>query len=219
MLSPLRAVATPEVMRLRARIAADLHDEVGAGLSRLAVLSEVVKRQIRDAPDTSARLLDDMAETARGMVDAMSDIVWAIDPQRDDLVSLIARVRQFASAVFDAQGIRWNLQMACDPAQVRLDPDQRRHTYLILKESIHNVLRHAHCRSVSIVLSVIKDTLRIDIRDDGRGFTWPPAATIAPSGGHGLMNLHVRASDLGGHCTIRTAPGAGTRVIVEYPIG
>ena len=100
-----------ELERVRTRIATDLHDDIGASLSRMAILSEVVKRQDEVKSGTSRRMLTEIADSARGLVDAMSDIVWSIDPQRDDLRSVSARIRQFASDVLEARGIKWELKL------------------------------------------------------------------------------------------------------------
>src|SRR5438034_2567278 len=91
-----------ELERVRMRIATDLHDDIGASLSRMAILSEVVKQRTPTEHQESARMLTDIAESARGLVDAMSDIVWSIDPRRDDLRNVVLRVRQFASDVLEA---------------------------------------------------------------------------------------------------------------------
>ncbi|HUQ33652.1 MAG TPA: two-component regulator propeller domain-containing protein, partial [Pyrinomonadaceae bacterium] len=93
-----------ELERVRTRIATDLHDDIGASLSRMAILSEVVKHQTGGNGNESSGLLTEIADSARGLVDSMSDIVWSIDPRRDDLQSVVRRIRQFASDVLEAQG-------------------------------------------------------------------------------------------------------------------
>ena len=136
-----------ELQRVRTRIATDLHDDIGSSLSRMAILSEVVKRQIRRASQESVPLLTEIADTARGLVDGMSDIVWSIDPRRDDLSSLVYRIPQFASDVLEAKGIAWDFHIPSDPGRVKLTPEQRRHIYLIFKEAINNIVRHGSLTS------------------------------------------------------------------------
>ena len=212
-----RMLRLVELERVRTRIAADLHDDMGSALSRLAILSEVIKRQMGSAPIQTLSLLDDMGATARGMVDGMSDIVWSIDPRHDDLASFAARVRQFASVVLEAQGIQWTIEVPAHPERVKLDPQQRRHLFLMCKEAITNVLRHAVCRTVTIAVSVCDQQIVLDIRDDGRGLEIRKAPN-ALNTGHGLENLQVRAAELGGSCGLQSGPERGTHLHIEFPL-
>ena len=91
-----RVVQLLRIERVRTRIASDLHDDIGPSLSRIGILSEVVNRDLSGAHPQSGRLLPEIAESASGLVDAMGDIVWSIDPRKDDLDDLVIRVRQFA---------------------------------------------------------------------------------------------------------------------------
>ena len=123
-----------EIERVRTRIATDLHDDIGAGLSRMAVLSEVVKRQTQADHRESGVMLTDIADSARGLVDSMSDIVWSIDPHKDDLHNVASRIRQCASDVWEAGGIDWEFKASEEIGHIKLPPEQRRHIYLIFKE-------------------------------------------------------------------------------------
>ena len=107
-----RVTRLVELERVRTRIATDLHDDIGSSLSRMAILSEVAKRRMDGDTKESASLLTDIAESARAAVNSMSDIVWAIDPRRDDLSNVIFRVRQFAADLIGAQGITWHFSAA-----------------------------------------------------------------------------------------------------------
>ena len=208
-----------EIERVRTRIATDLHDDIGASLSRMAILSEVVKQQ-NGHHAQSAQLLTDIADSARSLVDSMSDIVWSIDPRRDDLQHVVARVRQYASDVLDAQGIVWQFTAPADLATIKLDPDQRRHLYLILKEAINNIAKHSHCRTATIALQVQGNQLTAEVRDDGSGFALASndTASLPTRGGNGLKNLHVRAHELGGTLQLDSAPGQGTRLLLQVPL-
>lgn len=215
-----RARRLVELERVRTRIAADLHDHIGTGLSQMALLSEVVKQQIGTPSEKVEQLLSDIAKTGRELVEAMSDIVWAIDPRRDDLGNLIARVRQLAGDLFDAQGIRWELQTSEESEGIKLSPDQRRHLYLIFKEAITNIARHADCHSVWLSLTVTDHRLAVEIRDDGRGFVVPTSSEprSPERQGNGLTNMHARAAELGGQLTIESSPEHGTRLTLAVPL-
>ncbi len=209
-----------ELEQVRTRIAADLHDDIGSSLSRMAILSEVVKRQSASMHQEAVHTLSNIAETARGLVDTMSDIVWAIDPARDDLGNLLSRVREFASEMLESKGIRWDFQAPPEPGKIKLTPDQRRHLFLILKEAITNVARHSGCRAASLQIAVQDHALTADIRDDGQGFVAPVAAS-APgeeSRGHGLRTMRTRAAALAGRLEIKSSPGAGTHLSLKIPL-
>lgn len=207
--------------RVRTRIAADLHDDIGSSLSRIAILSEVVKRQPPAGGQESSRLLTEIAETSRQLVDAMSDIVWSIDPRRDDLKNLLARIGQFASGALEAQGIHWKFEVPPDAGLVRLTPEQRRGTFLILKEAITNALKHAGCRTLSLRVAVEGRLVTAEVRDDGCGLPKAAEETGSSSAvrGRGLANMRVRAREIGGNLTITSAAGAGTAVRLEVPHG
>ena len=207
-----------EVERIRTRIAADLHDDIGASLSRISILSEVVKlRTPGDQPETT-RFLSEIADSSRELVDSMAEIVWSIDPRRDDLKHLLARVGQFASGALDAKGIRWTMSLPPDPAKVKLSTEQRRGTFLILKEAINNAVKHSGCHSVNLQVAVSHGLLTAQIRDDGKGMPPdPPSAdTSAARRGRGLVNMYARAREMGGRLEISSGP-AGTQVNLELP--
>ncbi|MBI3951805.1 MAG: ATP-binding protein [Acidobacteria bacterium] len=209
-----------ELERVRTRIATDLHDDIGTGLSQMALLSDVVKRQIRSQPEASEDLLTDIARTGRELVDAMSDIVWAIDPRRDDLRNVVYRVRQLATDVLDIRGIRWELHAPEESEKVKLNPEQRRHVYLIFKEAITNIVRHADCSSVRLSINVSDHRLVAEIRDDGAGFAVPhsPDLFTRTRGGNGLVSMRGRAAELAGQLQIDSTPGCGTHLTLTVPL-
>ena len=206
--------------RTRTRIAADLHDDIGASLSRIALQSELLRRRASIRPEEGDRLLREIGESARSLVDSMSDIVWSIDPRRDDFASVIARLRQFALDLLEPRGIGLEFRTPEGAERVKLGPEPRRHLYLILKEAVNNIARHAECRRASIVLSVDGDRLHAEVRDDGRGFEGQEMqpAGMARRGGHGLENMAYRAGQIGGRLEVRSVPGGGTVLSLTLPI-
>lgn len=209
-----------ELERVRTRIAADLHDDIGAGLSRVAILSEVVKQKVGgNAGLAAAPLLTEIADSARGLLAATREIVWAIDPQRAGLDNLAAQIRQFASDLLEAQAIRWEFRVPAEMDRVKLDPEQRRQLLLIFKEALHNIERHSGCTAASLSIALAHGRLAAEIRDDGRGFV-APAGQSPPTngGGNGLRNMRRRAEQLGGHLDIRSAPGQGTHLQLTIPL-
>ena len=213
-----------KIERVRTRIATDLHDDIGASLSRMAIMSEVVKQQTMgngDNGDQSAGLLTDIADSARGLVDSMGDIVWSIDPRRDNLQSAVRRIRQFASDVLEPKGIDWQLKVPEEVETLKLGADQRRHLFLIFKEGINNIARHGDgTTSVSLSISVEGRQLVGEIRDDGCGFTpqLPDVPRSRETGGNGLPNMQSRAKQMGGSLFIESVPDTGTHLILRAPI-
>jgi len=218
-----------EIERVRTRIATDLHDDIGASLSRMAILIEVVKQEGRQSgylkgPGArSAEMLTEIADSARALVDSMSDIVWSIDPGRDELGQVVTRTRQFAADVLDAQGIEWQFIASAEIEKVKLDPEQRRHLFLIFKEALNNIARHAGAKTVSMSLTINRNQLLAEIADDGCGFTPRSTETVVAvvpksRGGNGLGNMQARAAELNGTLAIDSSPGKGTRLILSLPL-
>lgn len=199
------------IERVRTRIAADLHDELGANLSRIAILAEVADRRAAVHPRLSGPIRD-IGRSARELVDAAADIVWSTDPRRDDLGSVVVRLRRFAADVLEGRSMAWTLEAPPDAGRIRLAPDQRRHLHLIAKEAIHNAAKHSAARHVAISIARASGGLEVTVRDDGRGF---PLAASGARGGNGLANMHARAVEAGGSLAIESRIGHGTTIALR----
>jgi len=208
------------VERVRSQIAADLHDGVGASLSRIAILSEVVRQQANSALPDAIPALTAISDNARAVIDDMSDAVWFIDPRVDSLQQVVTRARAMASELFDGQRIRWTVEAPNDVSRVSLGSEQRRHVYLIIKEALTNVLRHAQATNVVVFITASHGRLRIEVTDDGVGLDGKRRnGSPGPGGGHGLENMQRRASALGGTARIESpAQGRGTHIVVDVPV-
>jgi ligand-binding sensor domain-containing protein/two-component sensor histidine kinase len=202
-----------ELERVRTRIATDLHDDIGSSLTQIAIMSEVARKQSQDSP--AAGPLEHIADLSRGLVDSMSDIVWAINPKRDQLADLAQRMRRFAGVVLDAADLELDFRAPHEWADTALSADVRREVFLIFKEGVNNVVRHAKCRHVSVLVDLSRGQLRVELRDDGRGFQ----AEESDGHGHGLANMRTRAGRLGGKLEIASVPGQGTTVTLSVPLG
>ncbi len=198
--------------RVRTRLAADLHDEIGSGLAEIAILSEVAKPY---AGAEGGALLAKMADRARSLRESMSDIVWAVDPRKDQLQDLLRRIRQTAFNLLESDGLRVALQAPPDDEieKIGLGPDRRRQILLIFKEALTNIIRHAGAAEVKIEIRLKADTLELAIRDDGRGFD--PAT---PGSGQGLSSLKRRAAGMGARLSVQSAPGMGTAIQLDVPL-
>jgi signal transduction histidine kinase/ligand-binding sensor domain-containing protein len=201
-----------ELERVRTRIAADLHDDVSASLSRISILSELARRRVPDPAAQEATLLDQIGETARELMETTGDIVWAIDARRDDLESLLVRIRRFAGDLLEGRGV--SVLFAAPPraAEISLRPETKRELYLVLKEALHNAARHARAREVRIAVAEAGGELVAEVCDDGVGFAPADAGAAGARSGNGLRNIRERAAKLGARLSVDSAPGTGTRV-------
>lgn len=193
--------------RMRTEIATDLHDDVGASLSQIAVLSEVARAQGQGG--RAAEPLARIAEVARESVDSMSDIVWALDPQKDRAVDLATRMRRFAGDTLGARNIDVDFQVE-GGTDAHLEPRTRRELMLMFKEIVNNIVRHARATRVEVSLRVEGRRIVLAVADDGRGFD----RGAAPGDGQGLKSLERRAARLGATIEIASRPGAGTTIVV-----
>jgi signal transduction histidine kinase/ligand-binding sensor domain-containing protein len=202
--------------RIRQRLATDLHDDIGASLSQIAILSDLGRTglEVRDLDGVSHRLAA-IATTARELVDTMSDIVWAVNPRRDSVEDLVHRMRRFATDTLEAANISVIFVSPPGGAALRLGPNLRREILLIVKEGVTNIVRHANCTDASIDLGIGHHKLTLQIRDNGRGFD-PTCATA----GNGLRSMRRRAEALGGYLQLESSPGpnGGTTISIQVPI-
>ena len=199
--------------RVRTRIATDLHDDIGANLTRISVLSEVARQQGAAGASPVSGSLQAIAEIARESVASMSDIVWAINPQRDSLIDLTRKMRQHAEEVFMLRGIELKFIAPGHTPDLKLGVDMRRNLYLVFKEAVNNAARHSDCARAEIELHVEEARIRLTISDNGRGFD--PAARTE---GNGLLSMRRRAADLGGELSLESSIGVGSRVRLTIPI-
>lgn len=208
-----------ELERVRTRIAADLHDDLGASLARVSLLAEAVRRKVRESPAAADQMLGEIGETARSLVSAAGDIAFAIDPGRGGLETLAARVRRFAEELLAGTGVEWTFRIEGKTAHVALSSEQRRHLLAILKEALHNAVRHGQAGHVTLTLIARGGVLEAEVTDDGRGFVAIASGDDdAIGGGQGLRNLRSRARELGGSLEIDSRPGSGTRVSLSFPL-
>jgi len=199
--------------QVRRHIAADLHDEIGSSLTRISILSEVALQQGARAIPASGQALSTIAASSRELVDAMSDIVWAINPAKDHLADLTQRMRRMASDAFTASNITFDLELPSVDQEIALGASVRREVFLIFKEAVNNIVKHSACSDVVIRLEIERGTLRLELHDNGRGFD-----PLAPSEGYGLASLRNRAAAIGGSLSIVSAPGAGAAITLNLPM-
>ena len=206
------------VERERTRIARDIHDDLGASLTRIVMLSESVSKECAGSAAAVAAA-GRVNATARELTLSMDEIVWAVNPKHDTLDSLANYLGGFAQDYLQAAGLRCRLDVPLRLPTVPLTAEVRHSLFLAFKEALHNVVKHARATQAEISLGLEPGGFFITVSDDGRGIQQepelpngkPPSAPRVARG-NGLANMRKRMADLGGSCHWESPPGQGTRV-------
>jgi ligand-binding sensor domain-containing protein/signal transduction histidine kinase len=197
----------------RTRIAQDIHDELGASLTRIALLTELGQKHKDRAEDVAADL-NKISATAREAVRAMDAIVWAVNPRNDTLDSFANYVSQYAEDLFRLTAIRYRLDVPPDLPDRPLSTEVRHHLFLAVKETLNNVVRHSGATEVWLRLSCAENELALVVADNGKGLQQSRSAP----GQDGLLNLKNRLQSLGGVCQVQSEEGKGTEVRLILPL-
>lgn len=204
----VRLARALEVERVRTRIATDLHDDIGSSLSQIAILAQVARRDAARGDPRGIDALDRITDLAGEVVEAMSDVVWAISPRGDRLDQLVSRMRRFAIELFAEADVVLRLDLpAVDAETAPLDADSRRQVFLVFKEALRNALRHSGARTVEVTLRREGPELVLHVRDDGRGLAEGDAGR-----GHGLVSITRRAARIGAALAIRPSAAGGVEI-------
>jgi signal transduction histidine kinase len=192
----------------RSRISAELHDDIGGGLTAIRLLSEMSLNQ--EANPQTSRYLQKISASSNELIQKMNEIVWALNINNDNLQSLIAYTRQYAVTYMDDLNISCHFDAPGSIPDIIVNGKNRRSVFLLVKESLNNVAKHAQCNEVNIRIN-IDDDLRIEIADNGKGFHVDKI-----NKGNGLKNMRKRVHALKGQMEILN--GNGTTMMFEIPV-
>lgn len=197
-----------EMEQLRRRLARDLHDEIGSNLAAIARLSELgaVQPTTTDSADWQ-----EVGRIAQESMDGMREVLWLAGAREEAGPDLASHLRRLVERLLGGLTVRWGAPL--DALPLSWAPAARRELFLLIKEALTNIVRHAQATAVDLTLAVGGQDLRLEIRDDGRGFD-----LSATSGGMGMTSLRERARALGGRLVIDSAPGKGTRITLSVPL-
>ncbi len=198
----------------RARIARDIHDDLGTVLSRISMASESASLETV-AGTAQQKRLDEICQASRDLTRTMEQIVWAQNPVHDTIDNTAAYFASFAADLLNAAGIACRLDIPIDLPHAPLEADKRHALFLVFKEALNNIIKHAKAANVWIVLRIEAGGLSLLIKDDGCGFDHPPAGG---AGGNGLPNMKTRLERAGGDVKITSVPGEGTRIEIFLPL-
>ena len=197
------------LQNIRNRIAADLHDDIGSTLNSISVYSEVAKK------DSTRRVhaLNMIGESSRKVIDAMSDIVWAINPDNDSFEKIVLRMRSLSYHLLRAQKIEFIFRADENMNDVRLSLEDRRNFYLIFKEALNNLVKYSQAERASILLNRNNGSITLQINDNGVGFN-----VREKHNGNGLINMHKRAKEMHAELVIESGDTIGTSVQLKLKI-
>jgi signal transduction histidine kinase/ligand-binding sensor domain-containing protein len=201
--------------RERSRIARDLHDQLGANLTRVSLLGELVETD-KDEPTEVEAHARQISKTAAETAHALDEIVWAANPSNDTLEGLVNYLCKYAQDFLTTAGVRCRMDVPTNVAARPIAPDARHSIFLVAKEALNNVAKHAAADSVHLHVAVEPKRFVVEITDDGRG---PAGAKTAEQRGrNGLRNMRRRMEDAGGSFTIEAASPKGTRIVLTAPL-
>jgi signal transduction histidine kinase len=199
--------------RERARIASDMHDDLGSGLTQLTLLGELVLREMPRTGESRHRVLE-LTAKARRLLRCMDEIIWVVNPRRDTVRDFAAFVSEHAQEFLAATEIRCRQEVAAELPDRPLELPQRRNLLLAVKEAIRNAARHSGAREVNLRVQVVEQCLTVIVADDGRGFS----EADTPENRNGLANMRQRLAEIGGSIQLRTAPGHGCQITFKLPL-
>jgi ligand-binding sensor domain-containing protein len=199
--------------RERARIARDLHDQLGANLTQVALLSEMAEAD-KNIPDEVESHAQQIGHTARETTHALDEIVWTVNPSNDTVDGLINYICKYAQDYLALAGLKYRLEVPPQLPSTPISPELRHNVFLVVKESVNNVVKHAHASSAWLRLHLQPDQFVIEVEDDGRGLK----AADWEKGRNGLRNMKKRMEDVGGDFQIGQRDGGGTKVRLVAPL-
>ena len=194
--------------RMRMRIASDLHDDIGSTLSSISLISDIASRQ--DSEYALAKALGKIGVDSRVILNSMDDIIWSVNPKNDSLFSLTVRLREYAIPLCESKNIVFDMHVDETIYAMKLEMDERRNIFLIVKESVNNAVKHSGCSQLAVAFELNQKHLEIKISDNGCGFD--PTKRGARNG---VNNMERRAEQIGMTFSIKSEKDNGTTIMFK----
>jgi two-component system, NarL family, sensor histidine kinase UhpB len=208
----IRIEKEKEAENIRSSISRDIHDEVGSTLSGVALFSEIARQKMKEHKDSDVTAyLEHISSNSKEMVQKMSDIVWAINPENDSFGRIMTKLQAMAMNLCAGKNIRLQTNIDKNILDEHPEMNDRKNLYLFVKEALNNAVKYSSGKNLCFSLKKRDDTIIAEITDDGKGFD-----PIANAGGNGLNNMRIRAQELNGVFTLDSCPGKGTVVRLEF---
>ena len=199
-----------KIENIRSRISRDMHDEIGSGLTRISLLSELIKSNINDK-EKETSLLNKISKSSREIAGNLSEIIWTVNPEHDNLKSLLSYMRHFINMLFEDSNISYKINFPEEFDNISIHPDIKRNLFLVLKESLNNIFKHAKAKSVSITFVIKGKDYEFIIVDDGIGMENLNSNEF----GNGLRNMRSRINSINASIDIISEKGKGTTISIK----
>lgn len=206
-LSTLRIKNLLIIERLKTKLAADLHDNIGSGLTEISILSELAEKDFEKISNQQHSELKKISDKSRALIDNMSDIVWVVNPKRDSLHDLIIRLKDSYSDFLSSINISFNTSNLDELNNIKLPMEYRQNLFLIFKEGINNCIKHSRCKRIYLDASVHDNLIEMILKDDGIGLR-----NSNGTHGNGLKNMKDRAESIGGEFILNSSNTDGTTI-------
>lgn len=195
----------------RMRMAKDIHDDLGSGLSKINFLSEIISKKSTGIPEIQS-ITESIQETAKNMIDNMRDLIWALNPENATLGNLITRMREYTSDYLDDFAIDITYSIPANIPQITIPNEIHRALFLVVKEAITNVAKHSNATETKFKIDIFGSYFTLTIKDNGKGFQNENLA------GNGLKNMQSRMERIGGNISFKSKMGIGTEVTLKIKL-
>jgi ligand-binding sensor domain-containing protein len=201
------------VERIKAKLSADLHDNIGSSLTEISLLSEVVASEVSKDAKGIKEKLKLMNERAGDLIGNMSDIVWLVNPKPETFYDLVLRLKDIYSPICEPLGIVFRIKNPEVLENLKITMEQRQNIYLIFKEAINNSLKYSGSKNICLTIETDVKNIELTLVDDGKGFDINTSFS-----GNGLKNMRLRAKALKGELEIRSISGQGTKIVLNMKV-
>jgi len=202
-----------EIEKERSRIASDMHDDLGSDVTRISMLSRLIQNEStpqEHVRDHSKKII----QTSNEILQKMDEIIWALNSSNRRIENLFSYIHGFAFDYFERSNVSYHVSIAENLPEIAMSAIQRRNIFLVVKESLNNIIKHAAATSVEIRLEADGNGIIITISDNGSGFQHQEL----PPGRNGIRNMKKRLSEIKGTLEISSTPGKGTEIVIRVPV-
>jgi signal transduction histidine kinase/ligand-binding sensor domain-containing protein len=202
-----------QMEKIRQRISSDIHDDIGSGLTKISLISQMAKMDMAADKNIESHLTR-LSGSAIDLSERLQEIVWAMNPRHDDLNSMVSFFRAYAADYFEDTNMSIRFDFPNNAPPLPLNPDLRRNLFLCIKEALNNIVKHANASTVELKIKLLKNALLLEIRDNGAGFDTNDNKALS----NGLINMSRRMEEVNGKLSVISSPGSGTSLSFNVPV-
>jgi signal transduction histidine kinase len=197
----------------RNRISRELHDDIGAELTRITVISQLLQKKTNKDDEMQEKLIK-ISEAGKKVLGSIGEIIWTMNPQKNNLESLVAYIRRFVTEYLEMNGIEVAIEVPDEIPVKSVSDEYRRNVFLVVKEAVYNITKYSKASRVRLSMNLGKRSAAIEISDNGTGFS----VKEKQNWGNGLRNMNQRMKDIGGNFQITSEQNQGTLVKLNFPV-